>query len=295
MDPCSHHRSEAFVVRRHLPVALATVALATVALALASVGLSTAAQAPGKPDIDVLTGAQVALRSRWRGEQLLPADIPILVMAGHADSQAIAGSGTSGAAVGLQGATPMDARMRDELFWNFRVRDAVVAMGRDRGLNIRAYTPDVLTINDANDPRTNWSTGRRHSDAGGYALEIHFDAYGPDGFGSGLIPAFNRPRNRLDESLAQAFGRYPLNFRGGLGAPRRGISILEVGKLEGRLEQRLRDPESRQPVIDTIARRIIEALVIGLKPPAPARFSSRPDGGDSAPQETHPPASSGVG
>jgi hypothetical protein len=164
------------MVRRDLSLALA---LTAGLVALASLGLSTAARAPESPDTDVLTGEQVALRTHWRGTKPLPTDVPILVMAGHADSQAMEGAGTSGATVGLHGGTPMDARMRDELFWNLRVRDAVVALGRERGLNIRDYTPDALTIHDENDSRTNWSVGRRHSAAGGYALEIHFDAYGP--------------------------------------------------------------------------------------------------------------------
>jgi len=280
------------MVRRDLSLALA---LTAGLVALASLGLSTAARAPESPDTDVLTGEQVALRTHWTGTRPLPTDVSILVIAGHADSQAIEGAGTSGATVGLHGGTPMDARMRDELFWNLKVRDAVVALGRERGLNIRAYTPDALTIQDEDDPRTNWSVGRRHSNAGGYALEIHFDAYGPDGFGSGLIPALHQPSNRLDESLALAFGRYPRTFRGGLGAPRRGISILEIGKLEGKLEQGLRNPQSRQPVIDTIARRIIEALAMGLEPQAPSPLSSGPDGRGSARQERDPPASSGAG
>ena len=60
----------------------------------------------------------------------------------------------------------MDPRMRDELFWNRRIRDAVVRTGQARGLQIRSYEPDQLTIANENDPRTNWSVGRRHHDAG---------------------------------------------------------------------------------------------------------------------------------
>jgi len=245
--------------------------------------LASTANAPRQPDEDLLTGPQVPLAATWVGRRRENQDVWILVLAGHADSQAIEGAGTSGAAVDRRGARPMDPRMRDELFWNRKIRDAVVRQGRKRALNIRGYDPNVLTIRDENDPRTNWSVGRRHHDAGGYSLEIHFDAYGPDGYGSGLIPSLRRDPSRIDESLALNFGRYPLEFRGGLGAPRRGISILEVGKLEGNLEARLRDPVSRDAVVEALARRIVEALEQGLSAPSTA-LSSQPDGSGTDPR-----------
>lgn len=247
------------------------------------ISLASTANAPLQPGEDLLTGPQVPLEATWVGRRRENQDVGILVLAGHADSQAIEGSGTSGAAVDRRGARPMDPRMRDELFWNRKIRDAVVRQGRKRALNIRGYDPKVLTIRDENDPRTNWSVGRRHHDAGGYALEIHFDAYGPDGYGSGLIPSLRRDPGRIDESLALNFGRYPLEFRGGLGAPRRGISILEVGKLEGNLEARLRDPVSRDAVVEALARRIVEALEQGLSAPSTA-LSSQPDGSGTDPR-----------
>lgn len=249
-------------------------------------GLATAADAPRRPVEDLLTGPQVPLEATWVGRRRERQGVPILVLAGHADSQGIEGAGTSGAAVDRRGAAPMNPRMRDELFWNRKIRDALVRQGQKRNLNIRGYEPDALTIPDEQDPRTNWSVGRRHHEAGGYALEIHFDAYGPDGYGSGLIPNLKSEPSRIDESLALNFGRYPLQFRGGLGAPRRGISILEIGKLEANLEARLRDPASRDAVVEALAHRILEALEQGLKGPSPA-LSSQPDGGDSDPRETH--------
>ena len=248
-------------------------------------GLATAADAPHLPVEDLLTGPQVPLEATWMGRRRERRGVPILVLAGHADSQGIEGAGTSGAAVDRRGAAPMDPRMRDELFWNRKIRDALVRQGQERNLNIRGYEPDALTIPDEQDPRTNWSVGRRHHEAGGYALEIHFDAYGPDGYGSGLIPNLKSEPSRIDESLALNFGRYPLQFRGGLGAPRRGISILEIGKLESNLEARLRDPASRDAVVEALAHRILEALEQGLKGPSPA-LSSQPDGDDSDPRET---------
>ena len=280
------------------------VAAALLAVPLAS---TAAAQAPAPPATgrDPLTGPRSRLQRDWVGMRAVPADTPILVMAGHADSQGIAGPGTAGAAVDRLGAAPMQAGIRDELYWNLQVAQRVVALGQQRGLNIRFYDPPQRSIADGDDPRTNWSQGKAHAAAGGYALEIHFDAYGPDGVGSGVMPALNRPFSRIDESLAQAFGSYPMWFRGGLGAPRRGITILEIGKLEAPLEPALRNPATRERALTTISERVVAALEIGLgrtpgvqplQPAQPAASVSRsPDGGGSAPPGSNPPASSGGG
>jgi hypothetical protein len=199
----------------------------------------------------------------------VPTDIPILVMAGHADSQGIEGPGTSGAAVDLAGAAPMMQGITDELYWNLLVSQEVVRVGRRRGLSIHFYRPPVMTIHDEDDPTTNWSVGRRHAENGGYSLEIHFDAYGPSGIGSGLIPPMRQAFSRLDESLASEFGAYPMGFRNVLGGPRRGISLLEIGKLEGNLEARLRDRRTRAATVLAIAERVVNALERGLGDTAP--------------------------
>jgi len=227
-------------------------------------GVGAAAQAPAPGSRDPLTGVRSRLSRDWVGLRPEPADVAILVLAGHADSQGIAGAGTGGAAVDLQGARPMLPGIRDELYWNLAVARRVVQLGLQRGLNIRLYEPPVRTIVDGDDPRTNWSVGKAHAAAGGYALEIHFDAYGPDGVGSGVIPALHRPFSRLDQSLALAFGGYPQRFRGGLGGPKRGITLLEIGKLEPPLEPALRNPASRERALATIADRVVSALVLGL-------------------------------
>ncbi len=214
---------------------------------------------------DVLLLNRVRLKSVWEGKAEVPANLSILILAGHADSQGISGAGTAGEAVALKGAKPMDASISDELFWNLLIRDAVVQLGLEQGLNIRAYEPGIRNIDDGNHPLTNWSVGARHARAGGYPLEIHFDSYGEYGFGSGLIPAISTKLNVVDESLALAFGRYPMFFRGGLGAPRREIRVLEIGKLEGELESKLRDPNSRQNTIDAIAQKVVTALVGAIR------------------------------
>ncbi len=225
------------------------------------------------------TGPRTPLGKDWVGRTPLAPETRILVLAGHADSQGIAGAGTSGAAVALRGAAPMQADIQDELYWNLRTAAAVVALGRSRGLDIQLYVPPVRDIVNGDDPRTNWSAGKAFAAAGGYALEIHYDAYGPDGIGSGLMPPLNRPLNQLDESLALAFGAYPRLFRGGLGAPKRGIALLEIGKLEGKLESSLRDPRRRETSIDGIAERIVASIErgLGINPP-PGAVGSEPLG-----------------
>jgi hypothetical protein len=250
---------------------------------------------------DPLTGPRSRLARDWQGVRPLELDTEILVMPGHADSQGIAGSGTSGEAVALRGSRPMQPGISDELHWNLLTAQAIVRLGQQRGLRIRYYDPEVRSIADGNDPRTTWSVGRIHAATGGYALEIHYDAYGPDGVGSGLIPPFHRPPTRIDESLAQEFGNFPLRFRDGLGAPRRGIAILEIGKLEGPLERSLRDPRSSPATLEAIADRVVRALARGLDqpitpvltPPPNLSLSPQPDGVRTEPQALGRPASSG--
>ena len=150
----------------------------------------------------------------WVGTEIPKPDLPILVLAGHADSQRMAGSGTPGRAVGMGGARPMQPGITDELFWNLLTAKAVVAEGQRQGLKMRFYDPGVRTIRDSDDPRTNWSVGREHVSNGGYAVEIHYDAYSPHGIGPGIIPAVLYGFSVMDEALAEEFGAYPYDYRG---------------------------------------------------------------------------------
>ena len=214
---------------------------------------------------DSLLVTRSGLKSNWKGEMKASSSLAFLILAGHADSQGLAGAGTRGEAVDLNGALPMDPSMSDELYWNLIMRDAIVRVGKEMGLNIDSYDPDLRNIVDGNHPSTNWSVGAKHVRRGGYALEIHFDSYGEYGIGSGLIPAVSSRLNTVDESLARSFGRYPIFFRGGLGAPRRGIRVLELGKLEGILERDLRDPSSRQKLVDYLAIKVVQSLMLGIE------------------------------
>ena len=76
----------------------------------------------------------------------------------------------------------------------------------------------------------------------------------------------------------------PADVPQGLGAPKRGIGILEIGK-RGRLETRLRDPKTRQATLDAIARRVTDAILNGLPPAPPMEVSSPPDVDGKAPPE----------
>ena len=211
-----------------------------------------------------LLGPRTRKTGYWRGRKVIPSSGLIVVMAGHADSQNMISAGTPGYAVGVLNAEPMNPNMQDELFWNLEIQKAVVRIGQQKGLKIISYKPPKLTIQNNDNPHTNWSQAKIRSEKGDYILEIHFDAWSPHGFGSGLIPALNRQPNLIDETLAKSFGRFPRNFRGGLGGPKRGISILEVGMLMPPLEQKLRDPSSRILTIKCISNKIVAALEKGV-------------------------------
>jgi hypothetical protein len=245
--------------------ALAIVQVAIAGLTIAGLGTATGARAQTwAASSDPLTGPRARYSKDWIGMRPVEPNTEILVVAGHSDSQGIGGAGTGGAAASLYGAKPMQIGITDELFWNLLTAQEVVRLGQERGLKIRFYDPPQRSIASGNDPRTTWSVGKAHVAQGGYALEIHYDAYGRDGVGSGLIPPINKPLNQIDESLAKAFGAYPQFFRYGLGAPKRGIAILEIGKLEGSLENALRNPQTRIASLQAIATRIVDALAAGL-------------------------------
>ena len=215
-------------------------------------------------DFDLIKGEVSNLPSTWVGTKNVKKNIPILILAGHADSQGSAGAGTPGEAVDIFNLDPMNPEISDELFWNLKLQDSIVKLGKKKGLNIRSYDPGIRNIDDPFDPRTNWSVGSKFAKSGGYPIEIHFDAYGKYGVGSGLIPPFSEPPNKIDESIAKVFGRFPVLFRGGLGAPRLEIRILEIGKLEGLLEQNLRNLKTRQKTIKLIANQLVQALINGI-------------------------------
>jgi len=262
-----------FMERRHPVPRLATALLSLTALVVPLSGTATAqtlsslSGAAAAPAVDPLLGPRSALPKDWVGSRGVSPTISILMLAGHADAQGIGGSGTSGEAVGLYGAAPMRPGISDEHYWCLQVAHAVAVLGRQRGLNINFHIPPVRTMLSGDEAGTNWSVGRDHAASGGYALEIHFDAYGSAGVGSGLIPPLHRPFSTIDESLAREFGAFPMNFRDRLGGPKRGIGLLEVGKLEGPLEASLRDARTRERTIQYIAQRVVYALQRGIATP----------------------------
>lgn len=220
--------------------------------------------------VKVNTGerSRLTVKKNWVGRKQPSDTVPILVLAGHADSQRIS-PGTRGYAVAVRGERPMQPGITDETFWNLATARRIAELGTQRGLKIRFYDPGVRTIHNGDDPRTNWSQGKRHAQKGGYALEIHYDAYGRDGLGSGVIPRVYGGQTVIDEHLAREFGSFPWDFRGVLGAPKRGITILEVGKLEGDLENKLRNPRTRDRALNTLADRVVTTMAkaLGVRQP----------------------------
>ena len=248
-----------------------------------------------RPAIDPLLGPRSPLPKDWVGSRPTDRSTAILVLAGHADAQGIGGSGTSGEAVGVFGAAPMRPGISDEHYWCLQVAHAVAVFGRERGLRIDFHIPPVRTMRTGDEAGSNWTVGRDHAAAGGYALEIHFDAYGSVGVGSGLIPPLHRPFSTIDESLAQEFGAFPMNFRDRLGGPKRGIGLLEVGKLEGRLEASLRDPRTRERTIRYLAQRIVYAIERGMANPGGATAAAEGPGRATRPDAPPAPTSTAAG
>ncbi|MDG2192248.1 MAG: N-acetylmuramoyl-L-alanine amidase, partial [Synechococcus sp. cluster2_bin.209] len=80
---------------------------------------------PPAANPDPLLGRRTKLSGRWVGRGAVPSTIPIVVMAGHADSQNLGSAGTPGYAVDVRNQPPMDGSMRDELYWNLQVQSAV--------------------------------------------------------------------------------------------------------------------------------------------------------------------------
>ena len=51
-------------------------------------------------------------------------------------SQGLAGAGTPGEAVDKFGLNPMHPEISDELFWNLKLQESIVKLGKKKGLNI---------------------------------------------------------------------------------------------------------------------------------------------------------------
>ena len=72
-------------------------------------------------DLELILGEVANLPASWIGTKNVNKNIPILILAGHADSQGLVGAGTAGEAVEKFGLNPMDPKISDELFWNLKL------------------------------------------------------------------------------------------------------------------------------------------------------------------------------
>ena len=98
-----------------------------------------------KEDFELIIGEASNLPATWVGSKDVDKNIPILILAGHADSQGLAGAGTPGEAVDKFGLNPMHPEISDELFWNLKLQESIVKLGKKKGLNIRSYDPVSYT------------------------------------------------------------------------------------------------------------------------------------------------------
>ena len=117
-------------------------------------------------DLELIIGESSKIPASWVGTEDVNRGTPILILAGHADSQGLAGAGTPGEAVDKLGLSPMDPEISDELFWNLKLQESIVRLGQKKGLNIRFYDPEIRNIENENDPRTNWSIGKKFAENG---------------------------------------------------------------------------------------------------------------------------------
>ena len=95
---------------------------------------------------------------------------------------------------------------------------------------IEVYLPPSSNLAES-DPRSQFSKTAQAANAGKQVIEIHNDAASGH---SGVIPPTGGKRIwQLDDALASSYGSFSVNHRDGLGVPKRGGTILEVGRMDG--------------------------------------------------------------
>ena len=83
-------------------------------------------------ELDLIIGERSNLPATWVGSVDVDKNVPILILAGHADSQGLDGAGTPGEAVDKFGLNPMDPDISDELFWNLKLQESIVKLGKKK-------------------------------------------------------------------------------------------------------------------------------------------------------------------
>jgi hypothetical protein len=136
----------------------------------------------------------------------------ILMMAGHADFT------SSGA--------PNEPQLNIELV-KWAQRNAAAYGVSDF---IEFYLPPSGNIPEA-DPRSQYSKTIAAIAAGKQVIEIHNDQ--TNGHSGVIPPTAGRAIWPLDDVLASQYGAFNKNWRDGLAIPRRGGTILEVGRMDG--------------------------------------------------------------
>ena len=136
----------------------------------------------------------------------------VLLMAGHADF--------------LSSGAPNEPQLNIELVkWAQRNASAY-------GISdfIEVYLPPSGNLSES-DSRSQFSKTTQAITAGKQVIEIHNDSSSGH---SGVIPPTGGKKIwQLDGALASAYGSFSVNHRDGLGVPKRGGTILEVGRMDG--------------------------------------------------------------
>ena len=166
--------------------------------------------APMGPGNNVVTPAPKQSLKDWKATTTAKPS-KVLLMAGHADFP-------SGA--------PNERELNIELVkWAQRNAQAY-------GISdyIEVYLPSSSNLPES-DPRSQFSKTSQAASVGKQIIEIHNDAASGH---SGVIPPTGGKKIwQLDDALASSYGSFSVNHRDGLGVPRRGGTILEVGRMDG--------------------------------------------------------------
>ena len=164
--------------------------------------------APTGPGNNVVNPAPKQSLKDWKATTTAKPS-KVLLMAGHADFP-------SGA--------PNERELNIELVkWAQRNAQAY-------GISdyIEVYLPSSSNIPE-NDPRSQFSKTSQAAGAGKQIIEIHNDETNGH---SGVIPPTAGKRIwQLDDALSSSYGSFSVNHRDGLGVPKRGGTILEVGRM----------------------------------------------------------------
>lgn len=171
----------------------------------------------------------------------------VLITPGHGDIT-----------TGQTGAAGEKALVREVALWMQRNVSKYGLQGYVE-FNIPSSTTN---ISDVNNPNALWTQGKKVVDAGGKAIDLHMDQASGS---SGVIPPCGRYANNigvLDDTLASSYGAFGKNHSGCLGAGDRGVTIVELGRMDSATltASRSSDPATREKLYAQLGDPVMRAI-----------------------------------